>query len=274
MTAHRRRLGRRLGLQGSIWISVGDEALGGSERFALLHAIAREGSITRAAKASGVSYKSAWQAIDAMNALAGEPLVERIVGGRGGGSTRLTPRGQQLLDRFAQIDAAHRRFLHLLDARSIDLDHPFSLLAVLNMKTSARNQFVGTVCGYRAGAVNDEVELALPAGPRIVAVVTRESTEQMGLKLGASAFALIKASSVLIATDLEGARLSARNQLAGRVVSVSTGAVNAEVVVDVGADLPMAAIITQASAKAMGLRPGRRVSAVFKASSVILGAMV
>ena len=270
MTAHRRRLGRRLGLQGSIWISVGDEALGGSERFALLHAIAREGSITRAAKASGVSYKSAWQAIDAMNALAGEPLVERIVGGRGGGSTRLTPRGQQLLDRFAQIDAAHRRFLHLLDARSIDLDHPFSLLAVLNMKTSARNQLVGTVTSVHAGAVNDEVQITLPGGQRIVAVVTQESAQSMGLRTKMTAIALVKASSVLVATDLEGAKVSSRNQLAGTISAVTPGTVNAEVVIDIEGGGSIAAIVTERSVQSLGLAAGQKAVALFKASSVIL----
>jgi len=100
MTALRRRKPqRRLELHGSVWVSVGDETLGGSERFGLLRAVASEGSITRAAKAYGISYKSAWDAIEAMNALAGEALVERSVGGRGGGSTRLTERGQRLVER-------------------------------------------------------------------------------------------------------------------------------------------------------------------------------
>ncbi|KAB2875764.1 MAG: LysR family transcriptional regulator, partial [Burkholderiaceae bacterium] len=109
MLPRRRKTSRRLGLQGSVWISVGDQQLGGSGRFDLLRAVASEGSITKAAKAYGISYKAAWDAIDSMNVLAGEPLVERSTGGRGGGSTRLTPRGQRLLERFEQIDAAHQR---------------------------------------------------------------------------------------------------------------------------------------------------------------------
>jgi molybdate transport system regulatory protein len=145
MVPRRRKASRRLGLQGSVWIAVGDQTLGGSERFGLLRAVASEGSITKAAKAYGISYRAAWTALDAMNTLAGEALVERSVGGRGGGSTRLTPHGRELIDRFEQIDAAHQRFLKLLDDQSIDFDKPFSLLSVLNMKTSARNQFVGTV---------------------------------------------------------------------------------------------------------------------------------
>jgi molybdate transport system regulatory protein len=270
MTPRRRKPRPRLGLQGSVWISVGDETLGGSDRFGLLRAIASEGSITRAAKRYGISYKSAWNAIAAMNALAGEPLVERSVGGRGGGSTRLTARGQLLVDRFAEIDAAHRRFLKLLDERSIDVSHPFSLLEVLNMKTSARNQFVGTVTSLRSGAVNDEVEITLGGGQRIVAVVTQESTQSLGLRTKATAIALVKASSVLVATDLEGAKVSTRNQLAGQVGTVTPGAVNAEVVIDLDGGGSIAAIVTQGSVKSLGLAPGKRAIALFKATSVIV----
>jgi molybdate transport system regulatory protein len=270
MLPRRRKVNTRLELQGSVWIAVGDRPLGGSERFGLLRAVASEGSITRAAKAYGISYKAAWDAIDAMNALAGEPLVERSTGGRGGGSTRLTPRGQRLLERFDQIDVAHQRFLKLLDEQSIDLDQPFSLLKVLNMKTSARNQFIGTVSAMRQGAVNDEVELTLPGGAHIVAVVTRESSRSLGLRTGIKAIALVKSSSVVIATDLEGAKLSARNQLKGVIGTVTPGAVNAEVVIDLDGGGSVAAIVTEGSVKALGLAKGTTAIALFKATSVIV----
>jgi len=270
MTPRRHKQNDRLELQGSLRLMIGGESLGGRERIDLLRAVADHGSITRGAKAQGVSYKSAWDAIDAMNTLAGKPLVERSTGGRGGGSTRLTARGQQLVERFEQIDAAHRRFLALLDEQSIDLEQPFSLLKVLNMKTSARNQFVGTVTALRSGAVNDEVEITLPSGVRIVAVVTQQSVQSLGLRTRMTAIALIKSSSIVIATDLEGAKVSARNQLAGTVSVVTPGAVNSEVVVELDGGGSIAAIVTDASAKALGLVPGKRATALFKATSVIL----
>ena len=139
------------------------------------------------------------------------------------------------------------------------------------MQTSARNQLHGTVTGLAAGAVNDEVELTLTAGQRIVAVVTHESTASLGLAVGAEAFALVKASSVFVATDLGTARLSARNQLRGTVTRLQPGAVNAEVIVDVGGGQTVAAIITQESARSLSLAPGTAVIALFNASSVILG---
>jgi molybdate transport system regulatory protein len=268
--APRRKRNNRLELQGAVWMTVGGEILGGEQRMGLLRAVAEQGSITHAAKAVGLSYKGAWDAIDAMNRLAGKALVERSTGGRGGGSTHVTPYGARLVARFEQIDAAHRRFMKLLDEESIDIDKDFLLMRVLNMKTSARNQFVGTVTSVRSGAVNDEVELTLPGGARIVAIVTRDSTASLGLRTSMTAIALIKSSSVLIATDLEGTKLSARNQLPGTVSAVTPGAVNAEVTIDIDGGGSINAIVTESSVKALGLTVGSRATAFFKASSVIL----
>ncbi|KAA0214561.1 MAG: hypothetical protein DWB43_10835 [Lautropia sp.] len=139
------------------------------------------------------------------------------------------------------------------------------------MKTSARNQFVGKVVAVRRGAVNDEIELAIAGGERIVATVTRESTESLGLAPGREAFALVKASSVILMVDGDTARLSARNRLAGEVARVEPGAVNAEVLVDLPGGGSVAAIVTIESARKLDLKPGRPVTALFKASSVIVG---
>ena len=69
---------------------MGDQNFGGPGRIALVACIAECGSITQAAKAIKMSCKAAWDAIDGLNNLAGEPLVERLTGGKGGGGTRLT----------------------------------------------------------------------------------------------------------------------------------------------------------------------------------------
>ena len=142
------------------------------------------------------------------------------------------------------------------------------------MKTSARNQFHGEVVALRTGAVNDEVEIGLGHGHSVVAVITHESVESLGLEVGAKAFALVKASSVLIATDLPPGRLSARNQFKGTVTHREQGADNDEVVLSIGGDdspLSIAPIVTSASAKSLGLEPGVEATAFFKASSVIVG---
>lgn len=268
--ARRRGKTPPLDVKGSLWITAGDESLGGHGRMALLRAVAEQGSITRAAKAFGMSYKAAWDAVDTMNRVAGDALVARSTGGRGGGSTTLTERGRRLLERYDQIDAVHQRFVGLLAEAAFDLDQDFSILKVLNMRTSARNQFLGTVTAVRSGAVNDEIELGLPGGTRLVAIVTRQSTQALGLRTQQSVIALIKASNVLLATGLEDAKVSARNQLVGTVSKVTPGAVNAEVVLDLGGGEQIVAIVTEASVERLQLAPGVRATALVKASDVIL----
>lgn len=273
MTARRSKGSRPLGLEGALWISVGGENLGGHGRIALLQSVAEHGSITQGAKAFGMSYKAAWDAIDTMNNIAGEPLVETATGGHGGGATRLTARGRQLVNRFNEVMAIHRRFVEQLGKDALDLDHDLPLLRILNMKTSARNQFVARVKAIRCGAVNDEIILAMQGGAELVAIITRESTESLGLQAGSTAVALIKASSVLLVSGEADARLSARNQLAGVVTEIVPGAVNAEVVLDVEGCGRVAALVTQESVEAMGLAPGVRAIAAFKASNVILAVL-
>ena len=262
-----------LELNGSLWLSVDGQDFGGSGRIGLLRAVAEQGTLTRAAQAVGISYKGAWDAINAMNALAGQPLVERVTGGRGGGSSRLTAHGLQLLERFEQVDAVHQRFLQRLGREAMDLTQDFSLLKALNMKTSARNQWVGVVRSIRAGAVNDEIELELPSGLRLTAIVTHESTEALGLRVKQTAIALVKSSAVQLATGLGNARLSARNRLEGTVRAIAVGAVNTEVTVEAEGGTPVVAIVTQASAISLGLEPGGAVSVLVNASDIILATM-
>ena len=71
------------------------------------------------------------------------------------------------------------------------------------METSARNVFSGKVVAVNSGAVNDEVELVVEGGINIVASITKVSTNNLGLKPGASALALIKASFVLLMNDAD-----------------------------------------------------------------------
>jgi molybdate transport system regulatory protein len=269
----------QLGLGGSVWFQTGEQMLGGAARIALLAAIGENGSITRAAKAVGMSYKGAWDAIDAMNNLAGVPLVERAAGGKGGGGTTLTPRGLRLIETWGAIEREHRRFLERAAAAcglggeaQASFDSDWAILRRLSLRTSARNQLFGTVAAIVRGAVNDEVSIALPGGQTVVAVVTRESTQTLGLAEGVAAVALVKAPSVMIVAGHEAAaRLSVRNCLMGTVGFVRRGAVNAEVTLDLPGGTVIAAVIPDASVDALGLAPGASATAVFKESSVILG---
>lgn len=139
------------------------------------------------------------------------------------------------------------------------------------MRTSARNQFLGKVAQVQRGAVNDEIELELASGQKIVATITHASTEELGLQPGVQAYAMIKASSIILVVDDAQAKFSARNRMQGFVARLQTGAVNSEVVIELDGGGALAAIISKQSCDKLGLAVGSSVAGLFDASSVILG---
>jgi molybdate transport system regulatory protein len=171
-------------LQGALWLNLAGEKFGSPQHLALLAQIDVCGSISQAARDIRLSYKAAWDAIDHMNNLAGEPLVERLSGGKGGGGTRLTARGRQLVENYQIIEREHQQFLRNLQRQASGMADDLLLLGGMSMKTSARNQFLGKVVAIKNGAVNDEVELEITDGLRLVAVVTHDSVASLGLEPG------------------------------------------------------------------------------------------
>lgn len=139
------------------------------------------------------------------------------------------------------------------------------------MKISARNVLPGTVTGITKGAVNAEIVLSLRGGETIISVITNPSVDRLGLKTGTDVSAIIKASDVMVGKGLENARLSARNILAGKIAELKEGAVNSEVGIQLPGGTMLAASITKESVQALNLKQGDAVSAVVKASHVIVG---
>ncbi|MCG9054017.1 TOBE domain-containing protein [Laribacter hongkongensis] len=257
-------------LHGELILSHGSRKLADARQMRLLAAIDTTGSITRAAREAGISYKSAWDTLDAMNHLSPTPLVARATGGKGGGGTRLTQAGRDLLAVYHAIEAEQQRLLATLAPHVDDAAATLNLLSRLRtMRTSARNQFLGRVSAIHTGAVNDEITLTLPGGQNIVAIVTADSRQTLGLETGGEAVALIKASSVLIACG-DGLALSARNQLCGQIADIRSGAVNDEIILELAGSTRLVAVITCESTRRLGLATGMTVTAAFKASHVIL----
>ena len=260
-----------LRLEAELSLNINGHNLAGERRIALLSSIQRLGSITHAAKEVGLSYKGAWDAIEHMSNVAGEALLERVAGGKGGGHTHLTTRGQQLIQNFALIKQEHARFMARLNQQANGLTADYALIEGISMRTSARNQFAGTVTAVSDGAVNNEIILSIIGGQQLVANVTKQGCQELGLFAGAKAFALIKASSIILVTEANGARLSARNQLAGKISRLTIGAVSTEVVLELNGGGTIVATITNESTQQLALQTGTTATAIFKASSVILG---
>ncbi len=258
-----------LELAGSLELSRRGHRYLGGNRIRLLEAIDRLGSITQAARDVNLSYKAAWDAVDAMNNLAERPLLIRAPGGPGGGGSRLTEHGREIVRLYRLLESGYQRLLTHLQAQMHDLDSLNELLRSITMKTSARNQYRGTVTSVVKGAVNADVILDLGEGLTIFANVTNEAVEELHLKRGREATALIKASLVLLSPDV-AVRTSARNRLCGTVTEIVPGSVNCEVVLQLPGNRRLVAIVTSEAQKELQLAAGAACCALIKASHVIL----
>ncbi len=139
------------------------------------------------------------------------------------------------------------------------------------MKVSARNAFAGKISAIANGQVNAEVELMLPGGDRIVAIVTEGSVQSLGLAVGKEAIAYVKAPWVMLLSGAQSARFSARNQLAGMVVELHKGAINTEVGLRLPGGTTVYAVVTNEAVLELGLKEGVPATALIKASHVVLG---
>lgn len=273
-TGFRQMAKRRL--QARLEVKTDQGAVLGATRIRLLEAIDKHGSIAQAARRVPLSYKAAWDALDDLNNLADHPVIERSVGGAGGGGTRLTDYGRRLVAMFRAIEHEYAGVIDQVYARVGEADAADAaafqrLLRRISLSTSARNQFACRVTRILPGSVSAQVHLALDENCELQAMLTNDSVADLRLAPGAEVLALVKAQAVFLLGDA-GVRTSVSNHLSGIVSRIQRGPVNSEISVD----LPLrhtrhvTAVVTSESVAALGLEIGSPVTAAFQASSVIL----
>jgi molybdate transport system regulatory protein len=203
------------------------------KRLDVLRQIAAGHSISQAAREVGISYKAAWQAIDTLSNLSGQPLVERTVGGVGGGGAQITPHGEQLLSLADALAQARQQVLARFSQGMQLASSGFGL------RTSMRNQLPCRVVQCEPASPDDPmvwVQLSTAGGAGLTASVTRESADLLGLAPGLEVLTLCKATAVSVlsaaqaATAVKGDAAAHRCSLEGRVERVSKGADRDEVV--------------------------------------------
>ncbi len=239
----------------------------GADRIALLAAVRDHGSISAAGRALGLSYKAAWDGVAALNNLFAAPLVVAQPGGRHGGGALLTARGAEVIAAFHTIEGELARVMADLQDRLAEKGvlRASRLLRSLAMKTSARNALRCVVDEIVPGAVNAEVWLHPTDGVKLAVIITNASVQDLGLAPGVAVTALIKSAFVLLAPADQVGRISARNKLIGTVVKRDDGAINSEIVIDIGGGKTIAAIVTKESAEDLGFKLGDRAYALVKA---------
>ena len=240
------------------------------KRIELLIAIKRTGSISKAAKEVPMSYKAAWEAIEAMNNLSTTPIVQRETGGLGGGGTKLTPYGENLIETFEILRNEQKKFLKNLSQFTDINSGTLKDIRRLSMQISARNQIAGTVELIANGTVNAEVYIKLKSGYTIISVITNTAVNNLNLKVGDDVVAIFKSNTVLITTDI-ALNISARNKFLGTVDTINKGEINSELIIDIGNGDKIASIITTNSIESLNIQEKKEVCAIIKASNVMLG---
>ena len=136
------------------------------------------------------------------------------------------------------------------------------------MKISARNQLKGAISDIQEGAVNGVVTIK-GHDHEIKADITMDAIRELGLTVGMDAVAIIKASSVMFATEKIDC-ISARNQLPGKIVEVKEGAVNGHITIELSCGERIKGSITNEAVEQLGFVEGGEAVAIIKSTEVMV----
>lgn len=234
----------------------------------LLEEVHNCGSINKAAKVLGVGYKAAWERLENLNNIAPEPLIIRQSKGKSG--TELTTAGLEFLERSDLLRREFASFLNYFYFSPEEAFNTYRMLRMIEQKISARNVWLGKVSAIERGVVNSVVTIALKGKDSIVSMISDDSVQQLGLSHGMEVLVIVKASSVMLGHEIASEKISARNLLRGQVHRLVPGAVNDEITIDLACGNTVTAIVTSASAKRLDITVGSDITAVIKASDVVL----
>ena len=240
------------------------------KRIELLIAIKNTGSISKAAKEVPMSYKAAWEAIESMNNLSIKPIVQKETGGVGGGGTKLTEYGENLITSYEVLKSEQKKFLENLTKRTDINTGILKDIRKLSMQISARNQISGIIEKIDYENVNAQIHVKLKSGYTLISIITNSACNNLDLKISDEIVVLFKSSTVLISNDIS-LNISARNKLKGEITQINLGEINSEVIIDIGNEEKLAAVITTTSIKDLDLKVGTQVLAIIKSSDVMIG---
>jgi molybdate transport system regulatory protein len=176
-------------LSGKIWIEHEGKPLIGKGGAEILEGIARDKSISKAAKTVGMSYRYVWNYLKKIEKTIGEPVVETFKGGKaGGGGATLNELGKCLLSEYRQMECYMSEVLSYKE-----------YWEVLGLKISARNQLKGKVVSIEKDGITAKVKVEINVPAVITSVITKEAVEDLGVKVGDEVNAVVKSTEVMIA---------------------------------------------------------------------------
>lgn len=242
----------------------------GRDRIKLLEAVAQHKSITKAAKAVGFSYKTAWDAVSAINNLLPGPAFVTKAGGKSGGGAEVTAEGLKLIETFHMLEDRLSRLSSMIAKEGLEGQDDLMLWS-LGLRFSARNVFRVEVVSVKKWPVDVEIVLKISSGHAIHAIVTNEASTDLDLRPGRKAIALVKSSFVKLATRDEPPT-DTRNLFSGVVTRRTDAERNCELLIDIGSGKTITAVIPRTEIETKRILEGCKVTARFEREDVILAA--
>ena len=242
----------------------------GSRAIDLLLAVQSFGSINRAAKEVGLSYKGAWEMLERMNSLSPRPLIESAPGGTQGGGTRLTDTGAAIVRAFASIRIEHEQFIHRINQQYAAEPVLQQWVRALYLKSTARNQWHGWITDIQMDALNARVRAEIRDERPVDVVITRHSLDRLAIQKGDEVVLLIKAPAVTIVDGLEEAGFLGQNVMSGLVSRVHSGPMTSEVTLTLPSGIHVVGTLASELCERWQISTGQQAVAVFDPDSVIL----
>lgn len=173
------------------WLEKGEDPIVGEGRIKLLTKIEKKGSLNKTAEEMEMSYRHAWGIINKLEERLGYKLVKSKKGGKGGGGTTLTEKAKKLVERYKWMK----------DGLNKTIKEKTFWENVSN-KLSARNNLEGEIEEVEFGEVGAKIKIKVEP-KTMTAFITREAAEDLDLKEGDEAEAVIKATEVMISKKEE-----------------------------------------------------------------------
>ncbi|HFQ61340.1 MAG TPA: molybdenum-dependent transcriptional regulator [Epsilonproteobacteria bacterium] len=239
------------------------------KRIELLRAIKEHGSISKAARAVPMSYKSAWEAIDTMNTLSIEPIVERETGGKNGGGTTVTAYGLKLLETYKVLKEEHTHFLQRLAEVTNVESGEFKTIGRLALQLSARNQIAVEVQHIDSHSVNANIILKLKCGQILHAVITQEAVDNLQIQEGQTVTALFKSNMVLVSSHTK--QIKNTNVIEGVISEIASDKENVKLTVDIGTQDKIVSVMPQTDVDKKLLLKGNSVKLLIRNHDIMIG---
>lgn len=255
-------------INGRFWLEVEGKPFLGVGRVELLRQVDTLGSLHKAAKAMNMSYKAAWERLNEVNTLAKYPVIEKSIGGKGGGGTSLTPYAFELIATYERFAELYSAFINRFAEAGDDFEHLTRVLKRTFLTTSARNQILCDVVDIKKEGLGAILVLKTKLhGVCLVSQITTKSIEEMGISVGSSLYAIIKSSDISIVSDSDCNKLEA-NTFQAVVSDIATHENTTEVYLTTQEGLELVVMEFQADREII---QGNKICIAIKYANILVG---